>query len=77
MTRNKKNVLSEESTRFLQSVANSTDALEIIESAWNDLPRDMSVAEREIFFEVVERIIRMNSDAKDYSFLKKSNFRKN
>lgn len=75
MTR-KKNFFPEKKSLMLEKISPASDPFDILESAWNDLPRDMSYEERRMFIEIVQRVIRANSDTR-LSFLSQKSLKKN
>ena len=75
MTR-KKNFFPETKSLLLEKISPASDAFDVLESAWNDLPRDMTYEERRMFIEIVQRLIRVNSDTR-LSFRSQKSLRKN
>lgn len=75
MTR-KKNFFTEKKSFLLDKMSPASDPFDILESAWNDLPRDMTYEERRMFIEIVQRVIKTNSDTR-MSFISQKSLRKN
>jgi hypothetical protein len=75
MTR-KKNFLPETKSLFLEKISPASDTFDILENAWNDLPRDMTYEERRMFIEIVQRLIKTNSDTR-MSFRSQKSLRQN
>lgn len=75
MTR-KKDFFIEKKTLLLERISPASDPFDILESAWNDLPKDMTYEERRMFIEIVQRVIKTNSDTR-ISFLSQKSLRKN
>jgi hypothetical protein len=43
--------------------------LRVLESAWENLPQDLSIEEREVFYELSSQVIKLNSRLKKISLL--------
>lgn len=68
MASNRKILLGEKSSIIFENVPESSNTFDVIESAWNALPQDMSQEERVTFIEIVERLIKLNVDTRDHLF---------
>jgi len=75
MTR-KKSFFSEKKSLFLEKMSPASDPFDILESAWNDLPNDMTFEERSMFIEIIQRLISANSDTR-MSYRSQKSLRKN
>lgn len=75
MTR-KKNFFPEKKSFFLEKISPASDPFDILESAWNDLPNDMTFEERSMFIEIIQRLINANSDT-GMSYRSQKSLRKN
>ncbi len=75
MTR-KKSFFPEKKSLFLEKMSPASDPFDILESAWNDLPNDMTFEERSMFIEIIQRLISTNSDTR-MSYRSQKSLRKN
>lgn len=75
MTR-KKNFFPEKKSFFLEKISPASDPFDILESAWNDLPNDMTFEERSMFIEIIQRLINASSDT-GMSYRSQKSLRKN
>lgn len=76
MASNRKILLGEKSSIIFENVPESSNSFDVLESAWNALPQDMTHEERIAFIEIVERLIKINVDTHDH-FLSSRNSSKN
>lgn len=75
MTR-KKSFFPEKKSLLLEKISPASGHFDILESAWNDLPNDMTFEERSMFIEIVQRLISASSDTR-ISYRSQKSLRKN
>lgn len=60
MKKNKKTLFVKTKMGLENVHEDSTEAIRVLESAWNNLPGDISMEEREIFYELSAQIIKLH-----------------
>ena len=72
----KKDYVLEKKSFRLEKISPASGHFDILESAWNDLPNDMTFEERSMFIEIVQRLISASSDTR-ISYRSQKSLRKN
>lgn len=47
-----------------QFIVDAPPSLKVLESAWNNLPSDLSLEEREVFYELSSKLVKLNQKMK-------------
>lgn len=55
---------SKQKIHIEQLLVDAPPTLKVLESAWNNLPSDLSIEEREVFYELSSKLVKLNQKMK-------------